>query len=325
MIKDRAAHYMTDSLQDRRLEAINEKKRRAFESISLQDQPLDIVVVIPVYNETHRLDDIQEKVELAETISAISNGNINLDFVLVDEGSTDGTSTSLTNLFGENNKVTITAIPSEIADLKHNPKAPETVAMGAAIAYGFKYVQENLPNKSHVIYTDADGSVPLWELGNALSQMKTSDVVVGSRREHDSITVRNEKVQSYGSQFIKIWKKLFPKLGNIINDTNGPFQVWNLKALKVVSNWCIENRLFSPAFKTASLARAVDQEMGVSVFGITFIDDPDGSRFSGDDALKRLTVYSQILKQLAKISNTKTASEILASDDKDLLRFIINY
>lgn len=313
--------------------ALIQRKESAYANIRSLNRRLNLAIVVPVYNENGRIYSAGSKLHEACELVSASNHNLRLEFIFVDEGSTDGTYEVLSSIVQASpDQIYVNAhvlqIPEDMKTYKHQTAEEKNVQMGGALLEGFRYACREDSKASHVLYTDFDNSVPLWEIGNALPLIEDGvDVVVGSRRESDSVVVRDKNVAGYGSKFITVWNRLFPALGRIVKDTNGAFHIWKKESLPSVLDWIHTNKVFSPAFKTAYLHKAVQEGRRVESMGITFIDVIDGSHFSGNDPAGRLSVYARIIRHLAPLSSEARdfAQKLLQLDQVGMMQFIAQH
>ena len=167
------------------------------------------LVIIPTYN---------EKDNISELIDKILNKNINnLEILIVDDNSSDGSKDILENLFLQN----------KIHLLKRKSK------LGLASAYidGFKYGIEN--NFDAFIQMDADFSHNPKYLDEIIDNLNNHDLVIASR----NIKGGNTKGWS-------LYRNLISKCGSIyarlvlscpINDLTGGFNGWRRETLDKIN------------------------------------------------------------------------------------------
>lgn len=116
-------------------------------------------IIIPTYNEKEGILQVIESLQLLR----ITHGN-QWEIIIVDDGSTDGTSELIGNL-------------QDIVLLRH----PFNRGYGAAIKTGIRHAKYNT-----LIISDADGTYPVQDIPRLLAQLSKSDMVVGARGNNNS-------------------------------------------------------------------------------------------------------------------------------------------
>ncbi|MDQ1273167.1 MAG: hypothetical protein QG591_1797 [Planctomycetota bacterium] len=116
-------------------------------------------IIIPTYNEKEGILQVIESLQLLR----ITHGN-QWEIIIVDDGSTDGTSELIGNL-------------QDIVLLRH----PFNRGYGAAIKTGIRHAKYNT-----LIISDADGTYPAQDIPRLLAQLSKSDMVVGARGNNNS-------------------------------------------------------------------------------------------------------------------------------------------
>ena len=103
---------------------------------------------------------------------------------------------------------------------------------GGAIAYGMWDASQS-PHPNHVVvFTDADLSTHLGQVGLLLEVIESgADVAIGSRREPESVVVKAGGRNSRGKLFIYLWKRLLEPLGYIV-DTQCGFKAFTGDAVR---------------------------------------------------------------------------------------------
>ncbi|QDT95661.1 glycosyltransferase family 2 protein [Gimesia aquarii] len=125
----------------------------------MSDQPF--TVIVPCYNEVKALP--EAIVDLQKILSDIGPHEL----IIVDDGSTDGTSEALESL------------EKSISDLKVL-KHEKNQGYGASLKMGVRHASHE-----YIVITDADGTYPNERIGDLLANMKDFDMVVGSRTAAD--------------------------------------------------------------------------------------------------------------------------------------------
>ncbi len=150
---------------------------------------MHLSIVVPAYNESKVL-----KSNLLETVKYLSKKKYKWEIIVVDDGSADGTYDIAAGL----HKFGINAY-----------KLQQNQGKGGALKEGFAKASGD-----YIIFTDADLSVPLLNIDRFLKELKTFDVVIGSRRvEGADIIVHQPLVREYMG-------KVFTWITRLITDTN---------------------------------------------------------------------------------------------------------
>jgi dolichol-phosphate mannosyltransferase len=168
------------------------------------------LIIIPTYNEKENIENVIELV-FRET------ENLDLNILIVDDNSPDGTSEIVKNLIQDKYK-------NKIFILEREGK------QGLATAYiaGFKWGLTN--NYDVLVEMDADLSHNPSYLKNMILQTQNYDAVIGSRY------IKNGGVKGWGilRKFISIGGSLYSRiiLWMPVKDLTGGFNVWTKKVLE---------------------------------------------------------------------------------------------
>ncbi len=119
---------------------------------------MNAIVVIPTYNEAQNIENLIDRI--------LFQGIRNLDILVVDDNSPDGTAEIVTN---------ISRCETTVFLLKRPAKA----GLGTAYVAGFKYALER--NYNYIFEMDADFSHDPDDIPNFLEAIKEYDLVIGSR------------------------------------------------------------------------------------------------------------------------------------------------
>lgn len=166
----------------------------------------NILVIIPTYNERKNI------IELIERISDI---NLNLDLLFIDDNSPDGTGEILKELSLENNSINIISRSGKLG-------------LGTAYVVGFKWAIKK--DYDYVIQMDADLSHNPLDIIRFSEEMNNSDLVIGSRYL-DGFNVVNWPLRRLLlSYFANLYAKMLT--GIPINDLTGGFKCFNIDVLK---------------------------------------------------------------------------------------------
>ena len=170
---------------------------------------MKILIIIPTYNEKDNIDKIINEIFL-QSID-------NLEILIVDDNSADGTKEILNKLKSQN----------KINLIERSSK------QGLASAYieGFKYAIEH--NFDFIIQMDADFSHNPKYLNEIISNLKTYDVVIASR----NIKGGNTKGWSLFRNLISKWGSNYARLilNCPINDLTGGFNGWRREILNKIN------------------------------------------------------------------------------------------
>ena len=116
--------------------------------------PEPVSIIVPAHNEEKGIGDVLEGLS-----SAMSSAGIEYEIIVVNDGSTDGTSQTAARHDGV-----------RVIDIERN------IGYGAAIKYGLKASSHEL-----IAITDADGTYPPEALPALVNAMEDCDMVVGAR------------------------------------------------------------------------------------------------------------------------------------------------
>ncbi|KAF5373293.1 hypothetical protein D9615_007372 [Tricholomella constricta] len=131
---------------------------------------VDLTIVVPAYNETDRLP-IMMASTIAHLTSPAIHKNRTFEILIVDDGSTDGTSATALQLAARYPKCNIRVVTLE-----------KNIGKGGAVRHGMLYA-----SGERLLMADADGASriedleALWKTMDSLSPDKEAAVVVGSR------------------------------------------------------------------------------------------------------------------------------------------------
>ena len=208
------------------------------------------IVVIPTYN---------EKENITKIMSEILNQNLDLDILIVDDNSPDGTSNIVKDYAKNIKKIKIFVLDRKKKD-----------GLGRAYIAGFKWAISH--EYENIIQMDADFSHNPKYLKDMLELIKTNDLVIGSRYIKGGGTEGwgiDRKILSRGGS---LYSKII--LGVKINDLTGGFKCWKSKLLKNIKLDSITSNGYS--FQIEMNYRANKTGAKIIETPIVFIDRNQG-------------------------------------------------
>jgi hypothetical protein len=152
---------------------------------------------------------------------------------------------------------------------------------GASIEYGMARAIEERRNNHIVVYTDADLSTNLAQVGLLIDGIERggADAAIGSRRQPTSVAVKRSQRNVRGKLFIYLWKRLLSPLG-YITDTQCGFKAFRAEVLRDILDdlrekkfaFDLELLLKTELRRPASIARVpiawIDSEAASTTFDI---------------------------------------------------------
>jgi len=165
------------------------------------------LIIIPTYNEMENIPDF---------IPLVLEQNENLEILVVDDGSPDGTGDFVENFSKENNRV-------------HILKRKKKMGLGTAYVAGFRWALER--NYDKIFEMDADGSHSPQALNTFLKESENADLILGSRYLKGKISVVNwdwkRLILSYSAN-------LYTRIvtGMPFSDATGGFKCFSRTALQ---------------------------------------------------------------------------------------------
>jgi len=168
---------------------------------------MKFLVIIPTYNEMENIPEI---------IPQILAQNENLEILVVDDGSPDGTGNFVENLSKENNRV-------------HLLRRAKKMGLGTAYVAGFKWALEK--DYDRIFEMDADGSHSPQALKFFLKEAENADLVLGSRYLNGKISVVN---WDWKRLILSYFANLYTRIatGMPFSDATGGFKCFSRKALQ---------------------------------------------------------------------------------------------
>jgi len=167
------------------------------------------LVILPTFN---------ERENIAKLIREILTQSLDLDILVVDDNSPDGTGHSVEEL-----RKTIPQL-----FILHREKKE---GLGRAYIAGFKWAVEH--NYEYIFEMDADFSHQPKYLEDFLAAINDNDLIIGSRYIKGGGTEGWSKIREFISRFGCLYAKII--LGLKINDLTGGFKCYRSQVLKAIN------------------------------------------------------------------------------------------
>ena len=227
---------------------------------------------MPTYNEAGNIDHAVEELFLH---------NENVDLLIVDDDSPDGTGKLADELALTNSRVKV----------MHRK---DKQGLGAAYIAGFNYAFET--GYDYVVEMDADGSHRAVDLPKLLAVCEQNDLVIGSRYVKGGQTQNWPLHRQWLSRGGNLYAKLM--LGTKLNDMTAGFRVFSVPFLKRMNLATMNARGYS--FQIEMAYRTIQLGGRTQEVPIVFVEREIGeSKMSGDivsEALMLMTKFG--LKRL---------------------------
>ncbi len=222
------------------------------------DSPVHVSVVFAVYKEHQRIRTKQEhehgedfllrKINQLEWLFADAP-NFSWDLTLVDDGDPENTGEIALEILesryaGDNVHVLFLerAIREGVVVTRPMRSAADS-QKGGSIAYGMWHAAQQTREGHIVVFTDADLSTHLGQLGLLIDSIvhEEKDAAIGSRRETLSVVVKKGVRNTRGKLFIYLWKRLIPELSYIVDSQCG-FKAFTADTVRAVADELIEKK-----------------------------------------------------------------------------------
>ena len=218
------------------------------------------LVVIPTYNEIDNIEDFVNQII-----------KINVDILIVDDNSPDGTG-DLVQKLSEN--------LSQVNLLKRSGK----LGLGSAYRDGFKWGLNE--GYEFLIEMDADFSHSFSDLNNILQNSKNFDVVIGSRYipggGSNGWDFKRKLLSSYANKLSKVL------LRSKINDMTSGFRSYSSEALNEINYFSTKSDGYS--FQIEMTIRSIEKKLRIKEVPIIFTE-----RSLGNSKMSKKIVYEAFL------------------------------
>lgn len=199
-------HYFNNILRDNKIEQFYAKGKSNMKKA---------LIILPTYNEKENISTL-----ITEIFDVSSKNKMDLNVVVVDDNSPDGTADSVKRIKHENFKQKLFII-----------ERPDKMGLGTAYIAGFRFALEN--GYDYAITMDADFSHNPGYLPNMLKKMETCDLCIGSRYVHGGGT------QNWG-----VSRKIISRSTNLLahtllglkaNDCTAGFRCYKKEVLSTIN------------------------------------------------------------------------------------------
>ncbi len=233
---------------------------------------MKVLVIMPTFNEAGNINHAVEELFLH---------NANVDLLIVDDDSPDGTGQLADQLALTNSRVKV----------MHRK---EKQGLGAAYIAGFNYAFDS--NYEYVVEMDADGSHRAEDLPKLLAVCQGNDLVIGSRYVRGGLTQNWPLHRQWLSRGGNLYAKLM--LGTKLSDMTAGFRVFSVPFLKRMDLATINARGYS--FQIEMAYRTIQLGGRTAEVPIVFIEREIGeSKMSGDIVSEALLLITKFgLKRL---------------------------
>ncbi len=179
------------------------------------------LVVIPTYNEKENIQKLVERIL-----------NLNLNLLVIDDNSPDGTGEILEQLKIKNEKLKI---------IHRKDKRSE----GLSRRDGYRYALEH--NYNYILEMDADLSHNPEEIPNFLETIREWDVVIGSRFISGSKQLGRSIFRRLGSRLANLYIRKMLKIKNVYDCASG-YRCYRREVLEKID---LDDMSFTPLDKSA--------------------------------------------------------------------------
>jgi len=219
------------------------------------------LVVIPTYNEAENIPRL---------IPTVLGKAPNLDVLVVDDGSPDGTAGLVRDMMSVDSRI-------------HLLERPGKMGLGTAYVAGFKFAIEH--QYDYVFEMDADFSHSPKELPNFLKKMEDYDLVIGSRYIN-GVRVLNWPMQRLLlSYFANIYTRIITGLP--VHDATGGFKCYRRTVLESIDLDAIKSNGY--AFQIEISYKVWKNGFRIVEIPIIFLD-----RRAGTSKMSKSIVYEAV-------------------------------
>lgn len=261
---------------------------RSRRSILAIDKPVTIGVVFAMWGEHNRLlpkseqnphgeDSLRTKIEQLKWVT--QDSNVGWKLYAVDDGCPHGSARIANEIVGEydatiQSNVQVLelakALPAAEGALRNLATADDSRKGGAIILGCDQALSQNV---DAVVYTDADNSVHLGQLGLVAQPFveENKQVVLGNRKHPESILVKQEERWGIGIKTLRHMQRMIGAqiFGSGIKDTQAAFKLYGRTILERI----LENpTVFDFSFDTDWIFAAMEVNQPITTVPFAFID-----------------------------------------------------
>ncbi len=207
------------------------------------------LVIIPTFNEMENIPKL---------IPEVLSKDEDIEILVVDDSSPDGTAACVENLMQSNDKI-------------HLIKRDYKMGLGTAYITGFKYALEHSFN--YIFEMDADFSHDPKEILNFLNEIKNYDLVLGSRYVSGVNVVNWPMRRLILSYSANIYTKIIT--GPHIKDATGGYKCFRREVLEAIDLDEIKSNGY--AFQIEMTFKAWKKGFKIKEIPITFVDRVKGT------------------------------------------------
>ena len=224
------------------------------------DKKISITIVFAVYNEHNRIQDsnshpngenfIENKIEQLNWLFEDRSDLIDWKMIIMDDGCPNNSGLIAKNIIETKfKKYNIEVLFLENAikenlEITSNLTSTNDSQKGGSIIYGLWQASNENSNSNHIIiYTDADLSIHLSQIGLLINDIINSDakVSIGTKRDRKSVLLKSNNRNLRGMFFISLWKQLIPDL-KYLNDTQCPLKAFRADLIHEIIEDNIESK-----------------------------------------------------------------------------------
>ena len=259
---------------------------RSRQNILRFKRPLKIAIVFAMWGEQNRLLPKSDtnpngedclRIKLAQLSWATAGTPVTWRVYAVDDGCPYGSGTIAQEIvnadqWGQNVKVLFLdqAVPSDTGPLKALKSVDDSRKAGAVILGSQQAISDGM---DAVIYTDADSSVHLGQIGLLLRPYIEDGyrVVLGNRKHPDAVLVKQEGRWGIGIKVLRHMQRMVGQaiFSRNILDTQAAFKLYESNLLqKIISNPTV----FDFSFDTDWLLAAISMDEALTTVPFAFID-----------------------------------------------------